>query len=89
MINVTLSNAEMEILFQQNPATARRGGYQSLLVGLQKRTDRKTGTLQLTASDLERIRRYAFTYGNGGWENRLKSIFESHLGPTLSEPQSN
>jgi hypothetical protein len=31
-----------------------------------------TGLLTPTRRDLERIPRYAFDYGNGGWENRLR-----------------
>lgn len=83
MIQITLNAAEMEVLFLQDTATHTEGGFQSFLVRLQGRTDRDTGALILAASDLEKIPRYAFDYGNGGWENRLKSIFERHLGPRL------
>ena len=82
-MNVTLSNGEMEILFRQDPRTERRGGYQSFLVRLQRNTDQPSGALRLTDSDLEKIPRYAFDYGNGGWENRLLGIFERHLGARL------
>jgi hypothetical protein len=36
----------------------------------------------MNLSDEERgcICRYAFDYGNGGWENRLRQIFGRHLG---------
>ena len=80
---MTLSAGEMEILFRQNPNTRRDGGFQSFLVCLQNKTDKASGLLSLTDSDLERIPRYAFDYGNGGWESRLKGIFESHLGANL------
>jgi len=83
MIPVTLNTAEIEVLFRQDPATQRDGGYQSLLVRLQNNTDRATGALTLTDSDLERIQRYAFDYGNGGWEDRLTGIFQRHLGAQL------
>ena len=82
-MQVTLSTGEMEILLLQDPQTERRGGYQSFLVQLQRKTDRATGALRLSASDLERIPRYAFDYGNGGWEDRLRGIFEQHLGERL------
>ncbi len=83
MMQVTLNSAEKEVLFRQDPATQRNGGYQSLLVRLQNNTDRTTGALSLTSRDLERIPRYAFDYGNGGWEGRLMSIFRRHLGARL------
>lgn len=73
----------MEVLFRQDPRTERRGGYQSFLVKLQRKTDRPTVALALTDSDLEKIPRYAFDYGNGGWEDRLRGVFERHLGGRL------
>jgi hypothetical protein len=82
-MEVILSTQEMEILFLQDPRTRRRGGYQSFLVQLQRKTDRASGNLILTATDLEKIPRYAFDYGNGGWEDRLRGIFERHLGSQL------
>lgn len=80
---VTLNATEMKVLFRQDPATRRNGGYQSLLVRLQGNINSATGELALTDSDLERIPRYAFDYGNGGWEGRLMAIFRRHLGPQL------
>jgi hypothetical protein len=82
-MDIILNAGEMEILFRQDPGTARRGGYQSLLVRLQRNTNRQSGALTLTETDLEKIPRYAFIYGNGGWEGRLRGIFERHLGATL------
>lgn len=82
-MRVTLNTEETEILFRQDPATQRNGGYQGLLVRLQGNTNRTTGELLLSDSDLERIPRYAFDYGNGGWEGRLMGIFQRHLGNRL------
>jgi hypothetical protein len=55
------------------------------MVTLQERCDRATSEISLTARLRERIRRYAFSYGNGGWEIRLVSIFGRHLGPRLDQ----
>ena len=44
-MRVTLNATEIEILLRQDPTTQRNGGYQSLLVRLQKHTDRSTGEL--------------------------------------------
>ena len=82
-VRLCVNTGEMEILFRQDPRTEHRGGYQSFLVRLQRKTDRPTGALSLSASDLERIPRYAFDYGNGGWENRLRGTLERHLAPRL------
>jgi hypothetical protein len=80
---VTLDPSEMSILFHQDPSTSQEGGFQSLLVSLQNRINRATGDIDLTPYDLERISRYAFDYGNGGWENRLTDTFGRVLGPRL------
>jgi hypothetical protein len=82
-MNVTLTASEIAELFRQPPSTKGDGGFQSLMVKLQMRTNRATGELFLTPYFLERIPRYAFDYGNGGWENRLLAIFSRNLGPRL------
>ncbi len=82
-LDIVLNRTEIQELLIQNPATEKDGGWQSLVVGLQKRTNKTTGHLTLTASDIEQIHRYAFGYTKGGWQARLKTIFERHLGPQL------
>lgn len=81
-MEVTLNQAEQEFLFRP---ISGQGGFQGLLGRLRKRLDRKSGKLTLTSGDLERIPRYAFTYGNGGWEGRLCGIFSRHLGDTFDQ----
>ena len=83
MRTVFLDVFEIEALDRQDPDTESDGGWQSLLIRLQEKVDRLTGCLHLDARDLEQIPRYAFEYGNGGWEDRLKSVFERTLGPGL------
>lgn len=82
-MQITLTQSEVEILFQQHPSTRDDGGFQGLLVDLQSKVIRATGKLDLTTSNLEKIRRYAFDYGNGGWEVRLVGAFGRTLGPRL------
>lgn len=82
-MNIALTPGEMAELFRQHPSTKGDGGFQSLMVKLQTRTNQTTGELILMPSLLERIPRYAFDYGNGGWENRLMAIFSRSLGPRL------
>ena len=74
----------MRVLFRQDPRTEDDGGYQGLLVGLQRKIDRSSGEVTLTDQELEQIPRYAFDYGHGGWEDRLKDIFSRHLGADLT-----
>ena len=81
-----LNQHEINVLFRQNPRTAHRGGFQWFLVQLQRRTNPNSGRIFLVDRDIERIHRYAFRYGNGGWENRLTQIFGRVLGPTLDDP---
>lgn len=82
-MRVTLTAAEMSILFRQDPTTRDDGGFQGFLVSLQERIDRPTGIIDLGEDDLEKIHRYAFDYGNGGWEDRLVRIFGRVLGNEL------
>ena len=83
MITVNLSPKEVDVLDRQPASSKENGGWQNLLVTLQEKVDRTNGSIALGESDLERIQRYAFSYGKGGWENRLRSIFQGTLGPNL------
>lgn len=76
MKNITLSANEVALLMQP---TVGQGGYQGLLQHLQAKLDQQTGQITLTDEDRGKICRYAFDYGNGGWENQLRSIFGPHL----------
>jgi len=80
---VTLNATEIARLDQQDPASENDGGWQKLIVSLQKKVDRATGGLDLTSADLDKIPRYAFDYYKGGWENTLIAIFSRTLGPKL------
>jgi hypothetical protein len=80
---VTLTPTEITILFRQDPRTKGDGGYQGFLVKLQKKVDPATGLIDLKSEDLEKIPRYAFDYGHGGWEDRLVGIFGRVLGTRL------
>lgn len=82
-MDVVLNASEIAELDKQDPATASDGGFQGLMVSLQKRVNRATGELHLTSDDLRRIPMYAFDYRNGGWEDRLKRAFGRTLGPQL------
>ncbi len=83
MQTVTLNDGEKQSLLRQDPSTESDGGFQKLLITLQYLLDENSGTIELPDVLLERIPRYAFEYGNGGWENRLESIFSRTLGPNL------
>lgn len=83
MQTVCLTQEEIAILDRQDASTGQDGGWQALLVKLQHGVDRATGCIDLGAQELEQIPRYAFDYGNGGWEDRLRGIFERSLGAGL------
>ena len=78
-IRIILTENEVSELLMQEPGTASNGGFQSLLVKLQRQLDRHSNELQLNDSDIERIHRYANNYRNGGWQDRLKKIFRRTL----------
>jgi len=83
MKTFTLSKSEETSLFHQDPAEKGSGGWQSLMVKLQTQYDPATNEIEVDPSDEERIPRYAFDYGNGGWEDQLTGIFGRHLGARL------
>jgi hypothetical protein len=66
-----LNAQEAEALMRKVNGT---GGFQGLLRALQKGFDRRTGTLTLTADQIERINRYTQQYGAGGFEDRLDGV---------------
>jgi hypothetical protein len=84
---ITLTPEERAALLEQSEESKNRGGYQNFLVGLQRRLDTKSGQLDLTITDRERIARYAFDYRSGGWQARLRRIFGRSLGPNLGRVQ--
>ncbi len=79
-----LNENEEALLLKQNPSTKSDGGWQGLLVRLENKYNPNTKEITLSQGDIEKIQQYAFGYGNGGWESRLRGIFERHLGIDLS-----
>jgi hypothetical protein len=79
----TLNDHELEVLHRQAPETESDGGWQGLLVTLQNLVEEGTTRIFLTKPIRARIRKYAFSYGKGGWEKRLVDAFGRHLGPRL------
>jgi hypothetical protein len=61
------------------------GGYQNLIETCLLRTNPKTKDIHLDQEIFERIHRYAFAYGSGGWEDGLTGIFGRLLGPKLDK----
>lgn len=59
------------------------GGFQNFLTKLKQRAGIRGGNLELSAEDIQDIQQHAFGYGNGGFEGRLRRIFERHLGENL------
>ena len=82
-MKLTLNNAETTELLRQEPNTASDGGFQQLLVKLQRQLNTKTNELLLDDDDIRKIPQYAYSYGQGGWQNRLELIFSRTLGCTL------
>jgi len=80
---VTLHKEEISVLFEQDPATEGNGGWQGLMVRLQRACDEQTGIINIPDKDLVRISKYAFDMGQGGWEDRLIKTFGRSLGPKL------
>ncbi|MDB6078442.1 MAG: aspartyl-tRNA synthetase [Akkermansiaceae bacterium] len=85
-----LNAAELAEIAKQDPRTKGDGGFQSFMVRLQDLVDHRTKTITITDDIAARAQKYAFKYGNGGWEDRLTSIFGRHLGSRLDQiPKKN
>ena len=50
------------------------GGFQSLLRRMQTGLDHAAGEMEILESDMEKWIRYSVEYGQGGFQDRLKSI---------------
>ena len=48
------------------------GGFQTLLRNIQNGIDPDTQVLDISEGDLERLIRYSFNYGDGGFQGRTK-----------------
>ena len=59
------------------------GGFENLIRRLQKQVNHATAEIKLTPKDLDDIQRCAFAYKQGGFEDRLLTIFGRVLGPRL------
>ena len=83
-ISLYLNTNEISVLNLQDDLTAKAGGFQSHMVKLKKLVNQVTGEILLTRELLRIIQKYAFMYGNGGWESRLLRIFGRILGKNLN-----
>jgi hypothetical protein len=85
---VVLNADEIAELDRQNPASAKDGGFQAFIVRLQGHVRRGTQEIILSDDDQENIARYAFDYQQGGWQDRLVTIFGRTLGAELGRERS-
>jgi len=76
---IKLSKKELNELFKQDPAQRGRGGFQRLLVKLQKLTNRSTRIMELNGEDIDRIKQYSRNPKKGGFQSRIRKIFEKHF----------
>ena len=76
MLQIQLQQSATKKLLAQDPATEKKGGFQKLIVSLQRQVNMETGLLQVTDSQLEKVKRYRKKYGQGGWQNILDPIWK-------------
>lgn len=70
---VILNEQQQEALFKPNLGT---GGFQSLMRDLQNNFDVTTAELKLNRELLEKILNHTAKDKSGGWQARLKIIFD-------------
>ena len=76
MLQIQLQQSATRKLLAQDPATEKRGGFQKLIISLRRQVDESTGILQVSDSQIEKVRRYRKKYGGGGWQNILDPIWK-------------
>lgn len=79
-IFIQLNAAERSELAKQ---IAGQGGFQGLMKRLRQRAA-ISAKLTLSNDEIAQIGKYAFYESGGGYENRLKAIFQRTLGPNLN-----
>jgi hypothetical protein len=67
-MNIQLSPAE--VARYQRPVRGR-GGFQTLLRRISKQISAR-GALEISEDDLEKLLRYSFEYGQGGFQDRTR-----------------
>jgi hypothetical protein len=81
LVRIELTRGEQALL---RKPVAGKGGMQDLLRTLRRRVD-NDGSISLTSSEVERIRKYAKLYGSsGGFQSRLRPILQGLTGQTRS-----
>lgn len=76
MLQIQLSQKAIKKLLTQDPRTESKGGFQKLIIGMQRQLDSATGVLQVTDSQVEKIERYRKQYGRGGWQDILAEVLK-------------
>lgn len=75
---IQLGSDEIEGLLDEN-STRGTGGWQSLWLALRKKFDKSKGTITLTPELRARVFHYYHSYGEGGWQNKVKRVFRRQL----------
>ena len=73
-----LSSDEIEGLLDETVIRGT-GGWQSLWLSLLKNFDKTKGTIIVTPELRARIFNYYHSYGQGGWQNKVKRVFRREL----------
>jgi len=77
-IDVRLSADEIAILMDETVIQGT-GGWQWLWTALQKRFNKATGQITLSAELRARIYQYYHKYGEGGWQSKVLRVFRREL----------
>lgn len=76
MPQVQLSKTVANKLLALDPKIKPNGGFQKLAIELREKLDPTTLILTITATDIEKTRRYYRDYGSGGWQNLYNAILK-------------
>ena len=79
-MSITIFITDRDLIDLFNPKrTKGSGGFQSLFLMIQKKTDKINHTITLEDEEIERIKKYYIKYRQGGWQDTLYYIFGSNI----------
>jgi hypothetical protein len=76
MLQIQLSQKAIKRILAQDPRTENKGGFQKLVISMQRQLDRQSGVLRVSDSQVEKIERYRRAYGRGGWQDILDEVLK-------------
>ncbi len=77
---IKLSKPEIVELLRHDPSQRNKGGFQRFFFSLRYKLHPKTGQIELSDSEIQKIIKNCRTSSIGGWQRSTRKIFGRHFG---------